>query len=77
MGEKIKIIKDGGKDEYVELLSLDEVYGKGKLVAKVKFWFGKEHPIFNTRKYIVVQSKSDSDFFHIYEKVKQNDKTRK
>ena len=41
---------------------------KGELVAKVKFWFGKEYPIFDTTRYIIVQSEHDDNFFNIYAK---------
>jgi len=39
---------------------------KGGLIAKIKFWFGKANPIFNTDKYII---EYNDDFAYIYEKV--------
>ena len=46
------------------------VYCKKELIAKVKFWFGKEHQIFN-KKYIIVRGIGDnSDFAYIFKKCK-------
>jgi len=43
---------------------------KGQLVAKVKFWFGKDLHIFNEQDF-VIESQPESDFVYIYKKVKQ------
>ena len=42
---------------------------KGELIAKVKFWFGNNKPIFDTDKYIIEVSKADTNFIYVYEKV--------
>lgn len=44
---------------------------KKELIAKVKFWFGVEHPIFNTKDYIIEQSGADENFVYIYKEVKE------
>jgi len=41
---------------------------KGELVAKVKFWFGKEEPIFDTSKYHV-EYHEEGQYANLYKKV--------
>ena len=40
-----------------------------ELIAKVKFWFGKEHKIFNEKKFII-ETKEDDNFVYVYKKEK-------
>jgi len=41
---------------------------KGELVARVKFWFGKEEPIFDTSKYHA-EYDEERQFAKLYKKV--------